>query len=185
LRFKTPLAVLATAVLAVGLSSVTTASAAQQTSAAAPTYPYVCVAKNGTMRLATKTTVCGYGEKKQTWNTTKVANKNIGPMGPAGPQGPQGVKGADGKDGAPGAKGADGKDGAPGAKGADGKDGVDGKDGAPGAKGDKGEPGSGAQKPINSITFSTTDLGIPGPHKSITLCNITKSVENPAFGPCK
>ncbi|MGW0587550.1 hypothetical protein [Streptosporangium sp. NPDC002607] len=157
MRFKTPLAIAATAVLAVGLSSVTTASAAQTSGA---DLIYACKAKStGYVRLVNATTKCKPTEVKVWW--TKQAGEGQstvagpgpqGETGPRGPQGPQGLTGPQGPIGKTGPQGPAGKPGAPGEAGKDGapgKDGVDGKDGQDASE-------------LKYITLDLAALGIPG-----------------------
>lgn len=143
MRLRTPAAILATAVLAVGLSTVTTASAAQ-TSAGAKIY--ACVLKpSGLTRIVSATTKCKPTEYKTWWDKSSAqattALNTQGPQGPTGarglqgergltgPQGPAGVAGVKGATGPAGEKGATGVAGPAGTKGADGADGQDGADG--------------------------------------------------------
>lgn len=130
MRSKTPAALLATAVLAVGLSSVTTASAAHTS---AGDQVYACVIKTTRyVRLVNASTKCRTTEFKTSWG-------GQGQQGVA-TQGPQGERGRDGKDGkdgigTQGPRGPQGLPGRPGVKGdtgpagTPGADGVDGRDG--------------------------------------------------------
>ncbi|WP_433363937.1 hypothetical protein [Streptosporangium sp. CA-115845] len=125
MRFKTPAAILATAVLAVGLTSITTASAAQTTSADGEVH--ACVnTKTRYVRIVNAGAKCRTTEYKTSWGAqgqTTVAGP--GPQGERGPAGPQGPKGEPGI-GTQGPRGLRGPAGAPGEP---GKDGTDGKDG--------------------------------------------------------
>ncbi|WP_326828666.1 collagen-like protein [Streptosporangium sp. NBC_01810] len=154
MRLRTPLAIAATAILAVGLSSVTTASAAQ-TSAA--DLIYACKAKStGYVRLVNATTKCKPTEVKVWWTKQATQGQSTvagpgpqGETGPRGPQGPQGERGLTGPQGPAGRPGAPGETGKPGAPGKDGLDGVDGKDGQDASE-------------LKYITLDLAALGIPG-----------------------
>jgi len=171
MRFKTPLAVAATAVLAVGLSTITTASA--QTSAPGDVIT-ACVHKQTRyMRMVNASAKCRTTEVRITWGgegQTTVA----GP-GPRGPQGPQGVKGDTGPAGPQGPAGARGLRGVPGPKGAQGAPGKDGQDGVDG-------------KDATSIKYQVLDLaafGIPGVKGKITCTNVSQDPTVLEWGNCR
>jgi hypothetical protein len=157
MRLRTPLAIAATAVLAVGLSSITTASA--QTSAPGDVIT-ACVHKQTRYtRIVNASAKCKPTEGRITWGgETQQGIATAGPQGERGPQGPQGVKGDAGPQGAPGARGLRG---VPGVKGEPGKPGADGKDGAPGKDGADGKDGQDASE-LKYITLDLAALGIPG-----------------------
>ncbi|GAA0853565.1 hypothetical protein ACFQVD_26335 [Streptosporangium amethystogenes subsp. fukuiense] len=166
MRLRTPAAILATAVLAVGLSTVTTASAAQT---APGDVVYSCVNKKTRyVRIVNASAKCRTTEEPLSWGGQ--GQQGIATAGPQGPAGRDGKNGTDGKDGAPGpagprgytgktgpqgpagkagAPGEAGKPGAPGKDGADGKDGVDGKDGQDASE-------------LKYLTLDLKALGIPG-----------------------
>lgn len=151
MRLRTPAALLATAVLAVGLGSITTASAAQS----AGDEVYACVNKKTRYaRIVYATTKCRPTEVADSWArnsaTGQVGVNTRGPQGETGARGPQGErgltgqtgpqgqrgltgpmgpKGATGEAGAKGPQGNTGPAGTPGKDGTDGRDGVDGQDG--------------------------------------------------------
>ncbi|MFF0578427.1 hypothetical protein [Streptosporangium saharense] len=124
MRSKTPAALLGAVVLLVGLSSVTTASAA--TSAAAPTV--FCV--NKTTKVVRALTRCN--TKTERVLTIEEAQQGIASQGPAGPRGPQGPQGE---------RGATGQQGPRGETGRTGQAGPQGLVGPPGAQGPAGEDG--------------------------------------------
>lgn len=136
MRSKTPAALLGAVVLLVGLSSVTTASAA--TSAAAPTV--FCV--NKTTKVVRALTRCN--TKTERVLTIEEAQQGIasqGPAGPRGPQGPQGLQGERGAAGQQGPRGETGRTGQTGARGPQGEAGPAGEQGEQGAQGPAGEDG--------------------------------------------
>ncbi|MFF4991208.1 hypothetical protein ACFY19_28775 [Streptosporangium saharense] len=136
MRSKTPAALLGAVVLLVGLSSVTTASAA--TSAAAPTV--FCV--NKTTKVVRALTRCN--TKTERVLTIEEAQQGIasqGPAGPRGPQGPQGERGATGQQGPRGETGRTGQAGPRGPQGEAGPAGEQGEQGEQGAQGPAGEDG--------------------------------------------
>ncbi|MER7211741.1 hypothetical protein [Streptosporangium sp. NPDC000239] len=136
MRSKTPAALLGAVVLLVGLSSVTTASAA--TSAAAPTT--FCV--NKTTKVVRALTRCN--PKTERVLTLQEAQQGIasqGPAGPRGPQGPQGERGVAGPQGPQGERGATGQRGPQGERGAAGQQGPRGETGKTGPQGPEGSTG--------------------------------------------
>ncbi|MEU3165700.1 hypothetical protein [Streptosporangium sp. NPDC006930] len=136
MRFKTPLAIAATAVLAVGMSGITTASAAQTSGA---DLIYACKLKStGLVRLVSATTKCKPTEVK-TWWAKQSAQGQSTVAGP-GPQGPAGRDGKDGKDGV-GTQGPAGPRGYQGKTGPQGPAGPAGPKGAPGETGPEGPQG--------------------------------------------
>ncbi|GHE47162.1 hypothetical protein GCM10017673_56230 [Streptosporangium violaceochromogenes] len=152
MRLKTPAAILATAVLAVGLSSVATASAAQ-TAAAGQVF---CVHKVTKVVRALKT--CN--PKTERALTIQEAQQGIASQGPRGERGPQGEPGERGLTGVQGPKGDPGKNGV---------------DGRPGEKGDTGAAGA-PGKDATAIKYQTFDLkifGIPGVKGQITCRNVS------------
>ncbi|MEV4382591.1 hypothetical protein [Streptosporangium sp. NPDC049644] len=143
MRFKTPLAIAATAILAVGLSSVTTASAAQTSGA---DLIYACKAKStGYVRLVNATTKCKPTEVKVWWAKESAQGQTgvaaAGPQGPAGRDGRNGTDGKDGAQGPVGPRGYTGKTGPQGPAGPAGPKGAPGEDGAQGPQGPAGEDG--------------------------------------------
>ncbi|MFB9681196.1 hypothetical protein [Streptosporangium vulgare] len=129
MRLRTPLAIAATAVLAVGLSSVTTASAAQ--TAAPGDVITACVHKQTRYtRIVNASAKCRPTEGRITWGGQgQTAVNGPGPQGERGPQGAKGDTGPQGPQGVPGARGLRGVPGVKGAQGEPGKPGADGKDG--------------------------------------------------------
>lgn len=155
MQLKTPAAILATAVLAVGLSSVTTASAAQTTSAG----QVFCVHK--TTKIVRALKACN--PKTERVLTIQEAQQGIASQGPRGERGLQGAQGERGLTGQQGQKGDPGRDGV------DGKPGAKGDTGSAGAKGDPG-------KDATSIKYQTFDLkifGIPGVKGQVTCRNVS------------
>ncbi|MEU0516246.1 hypothetical protein [Streptosporangium sp. NPDC006007] len=126
MRLKTPLAILATAVLAVGLSSVTTASAAQ-TAVAGQVF---CV--NKTTKIVRALKACN--PKTERTLTIEEAQQGIASQGPRGERGLQGAQGERGLTGQQGQKGDPGRDGV------DGKPGAQGEPGKAGETGARGDP---------------------------------------------
>ncbi|MGS2645813.1 hypothetical protein [Streptosporangium sp. G12] len=125
MRLRTPAALLVTAVLATGLSSVTTASAAQT---APGDVVYACVNKKTRYaRIVNASAKCRTTEFSFSWGgqgqTTVNGPGQQGPRGATGPQGPQGPKGDPGTQGPRGVPGVAGPTGPAGAPGANGKDG--------------------------------------------------------------
>lgn len=134
MRLKMPTAILATAVLAVGLSSVTTASAAQ-TAVAGQVF---CVNKATKVVRALK--ACN--PKTERTLTIQEAQQGIAS------QGPRGERGLTGQQGQKGDPGRDGEDGKPGAQGEPGTAGETGARGDTGPAGAKGDPGKGLDGPF-------------------------------------
>ncbi|MGC5009730.1 hypothetical protein ACLQ2R_03090 [Streptosporangium sp. DT93] len=156
-------AVLATAVLAVGLTGVTPASAAQ---AAPGDVVHACVHKQTrNARIVNAGAKCRTTETRISWGgegQSTVAGPGAqgpqgerGPVGQAGPKGDTGAQGARGFRGLPGKTGPAGPAGAPGKNGVDGKNGTDGKDGKDAAA-------------LQYLTIDLAVLGIPGVKGSIT-----------------
>ncbi len=118
MRLRTPAALLATAVLAVGLGGITTASAAQT---APGDVVHACVNKKTRYaRIVNASAKCRTTEFKTSWGGQGQTTVN-GP-GPQGPQGPKGDPGAQGPRGLRGVPGVAGPAGLAGKPGADGKD---------------------------------------------------------------
>jgi hypothetical protein len=129
-----PAALLATAVLAVGLGSITTASAAQSASAGGEVT--ACVNKKTRYaRIVNASTTCRTTEFKTSWGGQGQTTVS----GP-GQQGERGRDGKDGKDGI-GTQGPRGLQGLPGKTGPQGPAGPAGPKGATGDTGDTGPQG--------------------------------------------
>lgn len=177
MRRTTP-ALLAAAVLVVGLGGITSASAANSASASGEVH--ACVHKKTRyMRLVNASTKCRTTEFKTSWGGEGQSTVNgpgqQGETGPRGPQGERGLTGAHGPvgpKGEPGPRGPQGERGPAGPTGAPGKDGVDGKDG----------------KDATGIKWQTFDLkifGIPGVKGQITCQNVSKDPAVLEWDNCK
>ncbi|MEV0830923.1 hypothetical protein [Nonomuraea rubra] len=186
MRLRTPAAILATAVLAVGLSTVTTASAAQTAPGDVVT---ACVnTKTRYARIVNASTKCRTTEFKTSWGgqgQSGVATAGPqGERGPAGPQGPRGEQGLTGPQGPIGKTGPQGPAGKPGADGEDGKPGAPGKDGADGVDGKDGKDGQDATA-IKYQVFDLAAFGIPGVKGKVTCANVSSNPAVLEWGNCK
>ncbi|MEU4407866.1 hypothetical protein AB0F88_25395 [Streptosporangium sp. NPDC023963] len=174
MRLRTPAALLATAVLATGLSSVTTASAAQT---APGDVVYACVNKTTRYaRIVNAGAKCRKTEFPFSWGGQgQTTVSGPGQQGATGPRGPQGERGLPGPHGPAGPKG---ETGARGPQGSRGPAGPTGPTGAPGAPG----------KDATGIKWQTFDLkifGIPGVKGQVTCQNVSKDPAVLEWDNCK
>lgn len=155
MRLTTPAALLATAVLAVGLGSITTASAAQ--TAAPGDVVYACVNKTTRYaRIVNANAKCRKTETPFSWGGQgQTTVSGPGAQGATGPRGPQGAKGDTGPAGQPGPVGPRGFRGWPGKTGPAGPVGPTGAPGKPGADGQDASD-------LQYLTLDLKALGIPG-----------------------
>src|SRR3954452_11788691 len=113
------------------------AVAARGGSAVATTVIHACVARDGDLRIVSRTGVCQHRETALDWNVQGPT----GPAGAAGATGPAGAQGAAGPAGLPGTAGVDGAPGPAGPAGPNGADGLPGAVGPAGPIGAAGSPG--------------------------------------------
>jgi hypothetical protein len=166
MRRTTP-ALLAAAVLVVGLGGITSASAADSASTSGEVH--ACVNKQTRYaRIVNATAKCRTTEFRVRWGQTTQTQEGIASAGPQGERGPAGAQGPQGPKGDPGAQGPRGFQGKTGPQGPKGVDGKDGKDASE----------------LKYLTLDLKALGIPG-GKTYTCGDVDPNPAVFKIGNCK